>query len=157
MAYVALALMFFAIVLFIVEMFFPGFGIFGFFGVISFVASVFITIVYVQFGFVIVLVEVASLAVIGLIAYDYIKKKQLHGKIILDETYDNEESEIGSLDYFMGKEGMTKTPLKPFGTADFNGTSIEVYSDGAYIPEHKRVKVIDISQRKIIVKQLDVN
>lgn len=154
MVYIALVLMFFAVALFVTEMFIPGFGVFGFTGIISLAASVYITLVYERFGVIIVLAEMVFLAVVALVIFNYVKKKQLHGKIILEETYNKDETEIGALNYLMDKEGLTKTPLKPCGTADFSGSTVEVYSDGEYISANKKVKVIDVSQRRVIVKQL---
>jgi membrane-bound ClpP family serine protease len=155
MIYVTLALLIIGAVFLVAEAFIPGFGFFGISGIVLIIVSSIMTIVGIKYGVFMVVGEVAALSLFMFILLQYVKKSQLYGKIILDETLNYEEKEIGGTDYFFGKEGITKTPLKPFGTVDFNGVSIEVYSDGSYIQEKKKVKVIDVTKNKIIVRQLE--
>jgi len=140
-----------------IEVTIPGFGICGISGIASVLASMIITIVTIPFGFFIVLIELILLALIFRIIWNYLKKKQLYGKLILNETLNSEEKEIGSLDYFMGKEGITKTPLKPFGMVDFNGVNLQVSSEGSYVQENRKIKVVEIKGGKIIVRQINTN
>jgi membrane-bound ClpP family serine protease len=135
------------------EMFMPGFGVCGITGVVLIIISSVITVLTVPYGIFIVLGEVGLVGVTMTMAFNYIRKRQLYGKLILDETLNYEEKEIGDLDFFMGKEGVAKTALRPFGSVDFNGVAIEVCSDGTYIPEATKVRVVSVSNQKIVVKQ----
>jgi len=55
----------------------------------------------------------------------------------------------------LGKEGITKTDLRPQGMVDFNGTNVEVVSDAKFIPVDKRVKVVDVQNRRVFVKLIE--
>lgn len=152
--YLAIFLVILGGALLVAEAFTPGFGVFGISGLISIVASAIITMVASPFGAYIVIGELVFLGAVMLFILDYARKKQLFGKIILNETLNNDESEIGDISFFLGKEGITKTPLKPVGTADFNGVLLEVYSQGDFIQDKKKIKVVEISNKRIIVKQI---
>lgn len=141
----------------VAEMFIPGFGFFGISGIIMLVVSSFLTALAFPFGIFIMLGEIVLIGLFIYLISIYLRKKQFRGKLILDETLNFDKRDIGDLDYFMGKEGVTKTSLRPFGVVDFNGIDIEVCSDGAYITENKRVKVTGIKQNTVIVKQLNTN
>jgi membrane-bound ClpP family serine protease len=109
-------------------------------------------------GWLIVLGKIAFLVPTGFAVVHYLKRKQLTGKLILNETLAEDKADVVGLEYFVGKEGVTKTALRPFGTADFNGSSIEVCADTSkYIAVNKRVRVIDVKERKVFVVQADTN
>lgn len=157
MMYLALILLLIGIICLFTEVFIPGFGVFGITGIILTIISAVITVIFIPFGIIIVVSEIILLSLLMLIVLNYIKKHQLYGKIILDETLNYEKKEMGDLEYFLGKEGITKTPLKPFGNVDFNGVIIEAYSDGEYIQPHEKIKVINVHDNKIYVKRLNSN
>ena len=153
----AIILIIIGAILICAEAFMPGFGICGISGLIAFIGGIVLTVIASPIGIFIAIGELGVLGLIVLVAIRYIKRKQLHGKLILDEAPDLEPPEHGDLSYFMGKEGVTKTTLRPYGKVDFNGTSVEAAADGQYIPENTHVKVVDISGRKITVKSLQTN
>lgn len=137
----------------VAEMFIPGFGVCGISGVVLMIVSAALAVMYVPYGWMFVSLETVLLAVVVWFMFNFIKKKQLHGKLIMDETLNEDIPQIGDLHFFMGKEGITKTPLRPFGEVDFNGVSIEVSSNGAYIEQGRRVKVTELQKNKIIVTE----
>ena len=141
----------------IIEMFIPGFGVFGISGIILLIISAVLTIVALPYGVFIVMGEIAVIGFTASLLASYIRKKQLYGKLILNETLNEDAKEIGELSYFLGKQGVTKTSLRPMGMADFNGVQMQVCADGAYIPENRQVKVVDIRHEKIVVQQLNTN
>lgn len=139
-----------------IELFVPGFGVFGAIGVLSTVISIVLTLLYVPYGAFIVAIEIVILIVFCYCIFKFLKKKHLYGKLILNDTLEDSEKHEETLDLkaFLGKEGVSKTALKPFGFADFDGVSIEVTSDSFYINSDKRIKVINIANNKIIVKEI---
>jgi len=157
MLQLAIVLLVLGVCLLIVELFMPGFGVFGIAGLISFAAAVALTVVSSPYGLLFAGIELAGLGLLAVAAIWYVRKKQLYGKLILDETLNKEEPEHGDLSSFMGKEGVTKTTLRPFGKVDFNGATVEVYADGQYISENIRVKVVDVTEHKITVRALQSN
>ena len=151
---ICLFLMAVAVVLFCIEMFLPGIGVCGVVGFILLAVSSALAIAYVPFGLIWVLMEIAVLGMGGFFAFRYIRKRQWHGKIVLDESLREDTSEIGGLENLMGKEGVSKTPLKPFGFVEFNGFEVEAASNGPLIPANHRVKVVSVEKKKITVKQM---
>lgn len=148
-----LCLLFLGIMCLIAEMFIPGFGVCGISGIVLMIIAAVLAVFYVPYGWLFVSAETVLLAATVYTMFNYIKKKQLHGKLIMDETLNEDVPQIGDLNYFVGKEGVTKTPLRPFGEVDFNGVSIEVSSNGAYVEQGKPVKVTEVQKNKIIVTE----
>ncbi|MCL2699247.1 MAG: hypothetical protein FWE68_02955 [Defluviitaleaceae bacterium] len=144
-------------ILICIEMFLPGFGICGIAGTALVIASGAITIATVPYGLFIVLAQVSAVAIVIYAAFVYAKRKQLHSKIILDETLAEDVNPIGGLEFFLGKEGVTRTPLRPFGEGVFNGASLQVVSDGSYIPENTRVKVTSVDGQRVLVAPVNNN
>ena len=151
MAVLPILLLIIGTILICIEMFIPGFGICGISGILLVVASAVITVTSVPFGIFIVLAQISAIAVIIYVVFQYAKHKQLYSKIILDETLAEDVHPIGDLEYFIGKEGVTRTPLRPFGEAIFNGVPLEVVTNGSYIAENVRVKVTSVDGQRVIV------
>jgi len=151
----AILLMVIGIILLVIEIFVPDFGMIALIAVIMFVASMVVTAVAVPNGLFIVLIKLLVVAAVFFGFFKIVKKKRIYDKVILNETLNQEKDEFGGLDFFLGKVGVTKTPLKPLGTADFNGHVLEVSSEGSFITKEKKVKVIDVSNNKIIVRLLE--
>ena len=137
----------------------PGMGIFGFIGIIAVIISVVLTFFAFPFpiGLFVMAAELATLGAIVYAMFRYVRKSQLYGKLILDETLEFEKKDIAGLDYFLGKIGTTKTPLKPVGMVDFNGIPMEVTSTGTFISANRSVKVIEVIGSKIIVTEQNTN
>lgn len=154
MTYFILTSLILGLIFLVIEAIIPGFGFFGVSGFILLLISSITTITSVKFGLFIVIFEVVFISLLIYFIFKHMRRSQIFGRIILDETLNYEEKEIGGTDYFLGKEGITKTPLKPFGSVDFNGVVMEVYSDGTFIKEKTKVKVIEVTTNKIIVKEL---
>lgn len=152
MLYLSIALLTVGMVLLGIEIFIPGFGVFGILGLVLILASAVVTVLAVPFGAFILLGELALIALIFYAMYRYIRKHQLYGKLILTDTVNDEIPDIGGLELFTGREGTTKTALRPYGTAEFNGTSLEVCADGGYIDVNTRVKVKSVEGKKVIVQ-----
>ncbi len=55
----------------------------------------------------------------------------------------------------IGQEGITVSAVKPVGKAEFNNEQLEVRSEGNYIEENQRVRVIKIDNKRIFVAALN--
>jgi len=96
----------------------------------------------------------ALLAVGGYGLYFFIKKRQLHGSIILTEVDDAPQEDVSG---FLGKEGKAVTLLRPSGDVDFNGVRRLVSSSGPFIDKGTRVRVTETQANRIIVCAIDGN
>jgi membrane-bound serine protease (ClpP class) len=139
----------------VAEMFISGFGVLGVSGIALTVAAAVLAVLYVPYGWIIVLAEAALLAAILFMLVKFIKRRQLQGKLFMKDTLEEDVPQIDNLESFVGKTGLTKTALRPFGDADFNGPSVEVMSDGPYIEKGIKVKVAEIRQSRIVVNALE--
>ena len=140
-----------ACVLFTIEAFIPGFGVAGILGILAFIGSVIITILYVPFGIYYVFAEVAVFGLVIYIFWKFIFKSRFQRDVVLNDTLQENKPDVDVTE-LLGKEGVVTAPLKPTGFADFNGTIIEVSSEGVYISERSRVKVVDSVNNKPIVR-----
>jgi membrane-bound serine protease (ClpP class) len=141
------------------EAFIPHFGISGILGIASFVGSVIMTLLYVPFGLYYVIGEFAIFGAVIYLAYKLLFKPRFKGEVVLNDTLQVSQPDV-DVNGLLGKEGVATTPLKPTGFADFNGTILEVSSEGAYIGERSRIKVIDrINNRPVVrlIKEPNAN
>jgi membrane-bound serine protease (ClpP class) len=54
----------------------------------------------------------------------------------------------------VGHEGVTITGLRPAGKAKINGRLIDVVSDGPFIPQDRRIEVVEVSGNRIVVRTI---
>jgi membrane-bound serine protease (ClpP class) len=146
-----------AVALLSVEAFIPNFGVCGILGIASFIGSIIITVLYAPFGVFFVIGEFIIFGALLYLAYKRIFKKRFQNEVVLKDSLQFSSPDIDSNE-LLGKEGVAQTPLKPTGYVDFNGAVIEAISDGPYIKERSRVKVIGkISNRPAVRLLKDAN
>lgn len=132
------------------EILMPGFGLFGILGSISLLGSLLLT--YHLFGLTAFLVLLAALVVIFFGMIGFAKKSGLYNKVVLrdkQEAKDFDESTLGGL---LGQIGETQTTLRPFGTARFDGKTVDVCSMGDFVDRGVKVQVVQIAGKTVTVK-----
>ena len=74
--------------------------------------------------------------------------------LILKDAIDKQAGYISSddLQFFVGKEGVAVTILRPAGTADFDGIKLDVVSEGQFLPAQTKVKIMRVEGRRIVVR-----
>lgn len=155
MIYIAFGVFFVSLLVLIIDIFIEGFGVLGVVGLVGIIISLSLTAFGVPGGGIIVLVKVGLTVPALWLLYRFLRKRQLDGKFILTETLATDKAEVGGLEHFLGKEGVTKTALRPQGFADFNGQNVEVASDAGFVAVDKRVKVVDVQERKLLVRLIE--
>lgn len=155
-----LSVVFFAagIVLLIIELFAPGFGIFGVLGIISLVLCIVIQAKSVTEALILILAIGGIVVVLALIAARSFRRGLLYrSPIVLKNAADREEGYIANEDKsrFAGKTGISLTPLRPSGTASLDGEKTDVVTDGEFIPSGKRIEVARIVGARVIVRQIE--
>ena len=73
-------------------------------------------------------------------------------RFALKRSIDSHVNEDVKVDIQEGDVGETVSALRPIGKAEFKGQFVEVRTIGDYIGSSKKVKVIKISDNKIIVE-----
>ena len=136
--------------LMVVEMYVPGFGLPGIAGILLLVGGVIVARPS----------PVGALAMaLGIVALSVCIRsassgRLFHSKLVLkDVATQPETQETNDLNYFIGREGVTHTVLRPAGMADFDGVKLNVVSDGEYIPAGTRVVVARVEGNRILVRE----
>ncbi|NLL70700.1 MAG: serine protease [Epulopiscium sp.] len=152
MNYLIIGLLILGILLLTVEIFIPGFGIFGGLGIVSIIISIVLTAQNVFQGILMFLGIAIILTTIFSLLIRWVAKKQFYSSLILRDTLQKQKLEYDDMDYFIGKVGVAATPLRPSGNVDFNGVRLDVLSNGSFIPAGQKVIVVQVSGNKIVVE-----
>lgn len=56
----------------------------------------------------------------------------------------------------VGKEGIAHTELRPAGVAIIDGRRVDVVSDGTFIPQGARVRVVAVQGNRVVVRRVQV-
>lgn len=146
---IAIILIVIGIILLIAEIFIPSFGVTGVIGIVSIVAGVVFTSDTFIGGLLLFTVIIVLTLILMYIAYKVMSS--VKSPLILTESVKEEELNE-KLSFFLGKEGMAATPLRPSGTGDFDGVRLDVLTRGEFIEKGSSITVEEIHGKKIIVK-----
>ena len=144
------------VILLIVEAFMPGFGVPGISGIILLLAGVAMT--WYEYGAMVGLgTTVAVLALVG-VAISVSLKSASSGRLsksdlILNDT-ETPPSENADMQLLVGKEGVVKNTLRPVGTAEFDCGKLHVTSDGEYVSEGEKVRIVRVEGTQIFVNKI---
>lgn len=144
------------VILLIVEAFMPGFGVPGISGIILLLAGVAMT--WYEYGAMVGLgTTVAVLALVG-VAISVSLKSASSGRLsksdlILNDT-ETPPSENADMQLLVGKEGVVKNTLRPVGTAKFDCGKLHVTSDGEYVSEGQKVRIVRVEGTQIFVNKI---
>jgi len=140
----------------IVEMFFPGFGAPGITGIILLVLGVILTAKNVFEALLLIVVIVIILALAFLLVLRSFRKGRLSKTLVLSDALNKESGYTGTEDLaaFLDKEGIAVTVLRPAGTAVFDGEKLDVVSEGEFIPEGSKVRVVRVAGRRVVVRKV---
>lgn len=144
------------VILLIVEAFMPGFGVPGISGIILLLAGVAMT--WYEYGAMVGLgTTVAVLALVG-VAISVSLKSASSGRLsksdlILNDT-ETPPFENADMQLLVGKEGVVKNTLRPVGTAEFDCGKLHVTSDGEYVSEGQKVRIVRVEGTQIFVNKI---
>lgn len=150
------------LVLLIVEVFMPGFGLPGITGIVLEIACIILT--YAGHGSMaalgVTLIILAVIAITISLALRSANKGRLSkSAVILTETESAEDGYVATRDMevFLGKVGVTTTVLRPTGMAEFDGVKLNVQSDGEYIAKGENVRVDRVDGARVVVRRASGN
>ncbi len=133
----------------------PGLNIFGLLGLLTVSAGIYIA--YLKIG----LIEAVLVAILGisitLILLRTVLKSRSWRSLILSnsasrsEGFDSARKDFGS---FLGLVGDAVTPLHPTGRVRFQEELVDVVSEGDFIGQGERVRVIAVKGHRIVVESL---
>ena len=138
-----------------IEMAVPGFGFPGITGIISLVAGIILTAKSVSSGIVMAIIVIVILGIMLAVAMTILSSRKMKSPIVLREDVKGERGflESSDLEYFVGKEGIAATDLRPAGKGNFEGIEFDILSGGSYIKKGQRIKISRIKDNKLIVTE----
>jgi len=139
------------------EIFCPGFGVPGIAGIILLVVGVVLTAKSMFEAIIMIIILLALIGIALVLVLHSASKGRLSRTMILSEVLDSESGYKISDDFteYLGKEGISLTPLRPAGIAMFDGVKLDVVTEGEFIAKNKRVKVIKVTGRRIVVREIN--
>ncbi len=142
------------LLLLLVEMFVPGFGIAGGSGVVLLIIGIFLTASSPFEAMVMFVLLIVLVAVVLTIVLKSAKSGRLSRTLILQSSSKKEEGYISSNDpsALIGKTGRAMTHLRPAGTGDFEGKRIDIVSDGGFIDKGETVRIINAYGSRVVVE-----
>ena len=153
-AFTVLSILLFSggIVLLVLEMLEPGFGLFGAIGVILLIINIFVTANTVAQGIALTLFTFAIVCVLFVIFLIMVSKGKLPGRLVHKTT---EEGHSGTKDFWhlVGKSGVVLTTCRPAGTAEIEGNKFDVVTLGEFIEVDANVEVVEVEGNRIVIKE----
>ncbi len=154
-----LVMMLVGVGLLVFEMYVPGFGAPGISGIALLVLSFILLKPTLAQGLVLFAILAAILCVaLSICLYSASKGRLSKSKLVLnDVAVPADSAENNDLNYFIGREGVTHTALRPAGIGEFDGVKLNVVSDGEFIAQGKRIRVLSVQGNRIVVREIETN
>ena len=155
---VSIVLFVVGMVFLMIELFAPGFGIFGGIGLVALVLCIVFQAHSVAEGLLLFLIIAVIVLILSLIAARSLKRGWLYrSSLVLKDAEEKEAGYVARDDYsrLTGKNGVSLTPLRPAGMAEIEGEKADVVTDGEFIPKGARIHVMKTVGGRIIVKQME--
>ena len=157
----ALVMLIVGYALLVVEMYVPGFGLPGISGIILEGAAIVLTYLWhgglAALGVTVLILAIVAVA-ISLALRSANRGRLSKSNIILkeEETAENGYTATSAADMqvFVGRQGVTTTPLRPTGLAEFDGVRLNVASQGDFIPKDTPVIVDHVEGASVVVRRL---
>lgn len=140
-------------ILFLIELFTPGFGLCGISGLALIIWGCTLSIARID-PFVGIFIFAASIYLVTLF-FRIFKKSKLWKKMQLNLSEEKSKGFSVDLNFesLLNKQGKTLSPLRPTGIILIEGKRLEAATDGVFVENNKDIVVIRIEGNKIIVRE----
>lgn len=142
--------------LLLVEMIHPGFGVPGITGILLLFLGVFLAARTWTEVLALTLIILGILGVALAFVWNSAKDGFISKKLILRNTSVKESGFVAVADFshLLDKDGKALTILRPAGKADFNGVTVDVVTEGEFIPQETPIRVIKVEGSRVIVRTI---
>ena len=148
------------IILVVLELVMPGFGVAGGIGVLALIAGVVIASQVVSPAVLTLIIAVVLLVIAGMLVWLY-KSATKGGRIsrhFLLHTKTGEEegfSSVANQQELVGLEGVAATVLRPTGTGSFGEKRLDVVTNGEFVPKDSKIRIVSVEGFRIVVEKID--
>lgn len=146
------------IIAFVLEaLVFTGFGVAGIVGIILVGWGVLLLAVDITQATAALVLALIATIVIFILGLRLMSRYNMWHRLTLQNKQGSKEGYVApapELGLFAGKEGIALTPLRPAGSADIEGSRLDVVTEGEFISAGKRVKVIKVEGTRVVVKEI---
>ena len=144
------------IVLILIEIFIPGFGIFGVLGIGSIIGSMVLASYSTVNMLISILIAVVVTTIVSILVFKYFGYRGPMKKMVFTGATTTEEGYISNVTRaeLIGQYGETITPLRPAGSAVFGHERLDVVSEGGYIEQGKKIKVVYTYGSRVVVREV---
>lgn len=147
-------------VLVAIEFMTPGFGIAGTLGIISLVIGIVVASQVVSPPVLMVIIVAVLLTIVFLLLWAYrsaTKGGKISRTLLLHSRLDRESgyTSVHLEENLVGMEGVTLSMLRPSGTALIGNKRVDVVTEGEFIPQGTKVKVIKVEGFRVVVTRAD--
>jgi membrane-bound ClpP family serine protease len=149
------------LMLVMVEVFIPSGGALGFLSIASLVAAIILAFYHrgAQVGFLFLIATAAALPITLMLAFRWWPKTPMGRRLLLGVPTSEEvlpdSPERRWLRQMVGKVGVAKSVMLPSGAVLVEGHMIDALSEGAPIEAGQRVRVIEVSGNRVVVRADD--
>lgn len=149
-----LALIVLGFILLLIELLvIPGFGLIGVLGLGALGYGIYVATTQLS-PITGIVISMASLAIlIGMIRF--FPKTAIWKRLRLERTEKKSEGFRAerNLEAYIGKLGVSLTPLRPSGIAKIEGRRIDVVTEGIFLPKDTRIKVVSVEGNRVVVRK----
>ena len=145
------------VILLVIEMCHPGFGVAGVLGLACLAADIFISARSLREGIIMTGVVALTVLILAVISITLVSKGKLPRTLMLKEAADKASGYTGGaeLEKYLGKRGKAISELRPAGTAEIDGERVDVVSQGDFIDPGSDIEVIETGGNRIVVKEIN--
>lgn len=151
------ALIVIGLIFLFLEIFIPG-GILGVAGLVLLSTGIFLTADSVLQGVAYVCAFLLVLGILVALSFRFPKTRRFWKRFSLYTKLSNDEGYVApkkDLEEYVGSEGIALSPLRPAGVAEFQGTRLDVVTEGGFIEINSKVKVIAVEGTRVVVRKVD--
>lgn len=142
-------------ILIVVEMFIPGFGIFGISGIISIIVSIVLLSPNMYYATIFILCFIVFITIVFVFIVKNISNLKFGTKLFLGTKLKEEDGFLSSKENnsFIGQDMITDTVLRPSGKVIKDGVIYDAMSNGELIEKDEKVTVIGNKGYILIVQR----
>lgn len=152
--WIALGVMLLGVILLIVEVYAPGFGLPGLAGLLFCAAGIaMFADTWEQAAAAFTIIAVIVAAAFGFTLYSASKGRLSRSKLILNDAVTEKAgyADFDALGDWVGKQGVAISPLRPAGVVEIEGKRLDVVTRGEFLAEGESVRIAQVQGRQIIV------